>query len=391
VLLPYNTDAPLYHLPIATVGLIAVNVLVFVAEVNADPEEIVPWLLEFGDGLHPLQWVTNNFLHADLIHLLGNMFYLWGFGLVVEGKLGWWKFLLVYSTIGVIYGAIIQTIMLGAEEGGALGASGIIFGLMAISLVWAPKNDMSCLLLILLMFRPILFDIPIMGFAMSYLVWQLVVASLTGFSMSSEVLHLTGAAVGAAYGIALLKLDIVDCEGWDIFAVWSGKAGTTLSSDRNTETLLPSKKQPTIAPPISEDQSQFIVGALKNRLSANDVLGAAKLYEKQRGAHPDWKLSETDLMMLIKLLHKQQLWSPAIRPMVDYLRYFPERSIKMRLKLADILINVERRPARALKVLSKIQHPSLPADLQPIHQKLTARAEKLLDEADVEIGDDEEW
>ncbi len=57
------------------------------------------------------------------MHLVGNMFFLWGFGLVVEGKLGWWRFLLLYLTIGAIYSVIIQTSMLGATEGGALGAS----------------------------------------------------------------------------------------------------------------------------------------------------------------------------------------------------------------------------------------------------------------------------
>src|SRR5579862_4155845 len=99
---------------------------------QADPHAAEPWALQFGQGLHPLQWITNNFLHADILHLVGNMFFLWGFGLVVEGKLGWWRFLLLYLTMGAIYGFIIQAVMLGAH-GAALGASGVIFGLMAIS------------------------------------------------------------------------------------------------------------------------------------------------------------------------------------------------------------------------------------------------------------------
>jgi membrane associated rhomboid family serine protease len=142
VLIPYNTDAPIYHFPFVTIGLIVVNAAIFGLEVN-DPEGIIEWTLVLGDGLHPLQWLSNNFLHADLMHLIGNMFFLWGFGLVVEGKLGWWKFLLLYLTIGIIYGAIIQTVMLGAEFGVVLGASGVLFGLLTISLFWAPKNDMS--------------------------------------------------------------------------------------------------------------------------------------------------------------------------------------------------------------------------------------------------------
>jgi membrane associated rhomboid family serine protease len=392
VLFPYNTDAPLYHFPFATIGLIVVNILAFGWEINADEEEIYSWILQFGNGLHPLQWLSCNFLHAGWLHILGNMFYLWGFGLVVEGKLGWWRFLLVYLTIGLIYGAFLQTIMLGAdsfESPGALGASGVIFGLMAISLVWAPKNDMHCVLLVGV--HPFFLDIPIVGFAVSYLVLQVVVATITGFSMSSEVLHLTGAAIGAAYGVALLKFDIVDCEGWDAFAVWQGKAGAGLLSERSTEALLPPKKEPSTAPPIAEDKARFIANAIKNRLATGDAAGAANVYEKQRAAHPDWKLDEPELMALIKSLHKGQLWSSVLRPMADYAQQFPDRAIKMRLKLAEILITIERRPAKALQVLAKVQPQSLPPELQAIHKKLAVSAEKLRDEGDLEVGDGEDW
>ena len=64
-----------------------------------------------GDGIHPLQWLTNNFLHAGFFHLAGNMIFLWTFGLVVEGKLGWWAFLLVYLGLGVGESAGMQILV----------------------------------------------------------------------------------------------------------------------------------------------------------------------------------------------------------------------------------------------------------------------------------------
>ena len=134
---PYGTDAPIYHWPFTTVALIVVNALVLCAEL-ASPEQVAPFILVFGDGLHPVQWITNNFLHAGPFHLVGNMLFLWSFGLVVEGKLGWYKTLAVYLGIGTVYGLIVQSLMLGSS-GGALGASGVIFGSMAMCLVWAPK------------------------------------------------------------------------------------------------------------------------------------------------------------------------------------------------------------------------------------------------------------
>jgi membrane associated rhomboid family serine protease len=87
MLIPYSTDAPIYHWPITTVLLIAVIVLAFCGEV-ANPDQVSAFILAFGDGLHPLQWLTCNFMHADFFHIAGNMVFLWCFGLIVEGKLG---------------------------------------------------------------------------------------------------------------------------------------------------------------------------------------------------------------------------------------------------------------------------------------------------------------
>src|SRR5438105_1428366 len=84
--LPYNTDAPIYYWPFATVGLIFINTVVLMAEFKADPQDVSQWILQFGDGIHPVQWITSAFMHEGPVHLIGNMFFLWGFGLVVEGK-----------------------------------------------------------------------------------------------------------------------------------------------------------------------------------------------------------------------------------------------------------------------------------------------------------------
>jgi membrane associated rhomboid family serine protease len=57
-------------------------------------------LLQYGAGLKPWQWMTSIFMHAGIGHLLGNMIFLWAFGLIVEGKIGWLPFTLLYLAIG---------------------------------------------------------------------------------------------------------------------------------------------------------------------------------------------------------------------------------------------------------------------------------------------------
>ena len=118
VFAPLTSDAPLYHWPRATVGLIAANVVAFAAVRSGlgGSEEVVLTQvgLVLGNGLHPLQWVTSNFVHLSFLHLAGNMMFLWAFGLIVEGKLGWRKFLAVYFAAGVLECAAGQVCSAGA-------------------------------------------------------------------------------------------------------------------------------------------------------------------------------------------------------------------------------------------------------------------------------------
>ena len=141
IIIPVNTDAPIYHWPWMTLVLIGVNCVTFF--LTGQGEHQTGWLLQFGHGLNPWEWIAFNFLHFGWLHLIGNMVFLWGFGIVVEGKLGGWRFLLLFLAIGVLGGLIIQAVMLRSElplgSGGA-GASLIIYGLLAICVVWAARS-----------------------------------------------------------------------------------------------------------------------------------------------------------------------------------------------------------------------------------------------------------
>src|SRR5262245_31564630 len=108
MIIPLGSDAPLYHRPFATIALIAINVLVYLV-LPKDAYE--GYVLVLGHGVHPVQWLTNNFLHTGVFHLAGNMIFLWTFGLVVEGKLGWWRFTLVYVLLGVLESGAMQMLV----------------------------------------------------------------------------------------------------------------------------------------------------------------------------------------------------------------------------------------------------------------------------------------
>ena len=87
-IIPTGTDAPIYHLPIVTGLTIAANVVVFVFQL-LNPGLTEMFWLEFGT-FRPHTWLTAAYLHADFGHLFGNMVFLFIYGLIVEGKVGWW-------------------------------------------------------------------------------------------------------------------------------------------------------------------------------------------------------------------------------------------------------------------------------------------------------------
>ena len=145
--IPYATDAAIYYRPIGTFLLIAANVVCFfMTGVSAETELARSFALEFGTGLHPLEWISCHFLHYDIFHLLGNMFFLFIFGIIIEGKIGTFPFLLLYFVIGWMGASLAQALVQWesatlAQEAG--GASLVVFGLIAVSLFWAPKNEVS--------------------------------------------------------------------------------------------------------------------------------------------------------------------------------------------------------------------------------------------------------
>jgi membrane associated rhomboid family serine protease len=368
---PYSTDAPVYYWPITTVSLIVVNVIVFCLELAA-PETMGHFALVFGEGLNPVQWITCNFMHGGFMHLAGNMLFLWSFGLIVEGKLGWYKTLAIYLGIGTLYGAIVQVLMLGSH-GAALGASAAIFGFMAMSLVWAPENDMQCVFL--LVFYPIYFEMRVFVLVGLFLVLQVATVLLTGMAMNSAVLHLVGAALGFPVAIWMLKKGLVDCENWDLFSVWAGRHTMTARQHAEAEAADPGWRQrheerlrARREKALEEIRRILQSGQPKLALAAN-----------QRLSHelPGWRLPEPDLLALIRALRLEKLWVESIPAMVEYLSHYSEKAVAIRLELARVLVAHQSRGVQAMKVLAKIDPSALDARQRQLFEACRARARQL--------------
>ena len=397
MLIPWGTDAPIYHWPAATIGLIVANTAAFFVTVNLDPETQAALAMRLGDGLHPLEWFTSIFCHANIEHLVGNMIFLWAFGIVVEGKLGWWRFLLVYLGIGVLQSALEQAALLSASPGYSIGALAAIYGLLAICLVWAPRNDLNCISFF--RFYPAMWEIPILLFALLYIGTEVFMSAVSAGRILSSVAHSTGAVIGFIVGVGLLKAGIVDCENWDLFTVLRGEHIQPISGRRKGAKIAPSpserkvkkaKRTKVSADPESqmEDPASAATRALRLGLEYGDADETLNAYRKGMRKVRGWIPSDPDFRELIKLLLSAKEWRPAIEVMETYLQCVEIPHPAIRLTLAQVLTNEVERPAHALRVLSEVSVEGLSGSLQNQYRKVLRKAEAMREEGVLELEGD---
>lgn len=382
LLFPYSTNAPVYYWPFTTLGLILANVVIFIAMTSGAIPNADEWMLWYGEGLHPLQWITNIFTHADIVHLVGNMLFLWIFGLVVEGKLGWGKFLSCYLGIGVFHSMLEQLVMLNytGSVPGAVGASAAIFGIMAMAAIWAPLNEIE--IFYIAIFRTGTFEVSIAVMSFCYTMLELAYVLIFGTAAASSLLHLSGFLVGLPLAIVLLKLKLVDCEGWDAFHVWSGNYGGF-------------KEEPDDAPEMADiaersqqrDENQLVQAKtqLQQYVKGGNLAAALLLYEKMRHIGGGLVLDRQPLFALIKQLQATNRFRESAPLLAELIRRFPEGADTARVKLAQICVVELDRPAKALEVLQDIDPSRLSPPQLALAKKIATAARAKQAEGDVEL------
>lgn len=158
---PINDDNPTRIRPYVTYALIAINIVVFLHEMSLAPQQlqgffhlyaVVPKELTASlNGIpvnqpvpETLTLVTSQFLHGGIMHIAGNMLFLWIFGNNVEDKLGHVKYIIFYISCGVL--AALSQWVFSVQSGiPSLGASGAIAGVMGAYILRFPKAKIRTL------------------------------------------------------------------------------------------------------------------------------------------------------------------------------------------------------------------------------------------------------
>ncbi len=161
-MIPIRDTIPSERFPAVTVGLICVNAIVFIVELNLSDRSLDQLLRLWGivplRFTHPrlevnyLTLLSSIFLHGGWMHVIGNMWSLWIFGDNVEDRMGRIGFLIFYILGGLAAG-IVHVGTNPASPVPTVGASGAIAGVMGAYLLLFPHSRVVTLIPIFIFFQ----------------------------------------------------------------------------------------------------------------------------------------------------------------------------------------------------------------------------------------------
>ena len=167
-MIPLKDDVPSQSTPFVTYGLIGLNVIVYLYQFSLSLDTHGPgagafesFILEFGavpcrltgacatadQFPHPAATIFSSmFMHGNLLHLAGNMLYLWIFGDNVEDTLGHARYLALYLLTGVA-AAASQVAVHPRSPVPMINASGAVSGVLGAYILLFPFASVHMLLI----------------------------------------------------------------------------------------------------------------------------------------------------------------------------------------------------------------------------------------------------
>jgi membrane associated rhomboid family serine protease len=161
-------------------------------------------------GLRPLlTLVTSMFVHGGVLHVAGNMLYLFIFGAAVEWRLGSLRFLIFYLAAGTA--AALATISIAPQsEIPVIGASGAIAGVLGAYFIFYPRGRITTILPVFIFIQVI--EVPAVIYLLLWFAVQLY-AGLMGGSQGAIAggvawwAHIGGFLFGIALGPLLARIE----------------------------------------------------------------------------------------------------------------------------------------------------------------------------------------
>ena len=143
---PFKDDNPTKNKPFISYLIIFLCCIIFMFQFSLSPQVGYSIIKTFGATPYLLTneifqyWyyiLSSMFLHGSLMHLVGNLIYLWIFGDNIEDEFGRFNFIIFYILCGI--GAVIAQILLDPQSNVTMiGASGAIAGVLGAYMIKFP-------------------------------------------------------------------------------------------------------------------------------------------------------------------------------------------------------------------------------------------------------------
>jgi membrane associated rhomboid family serine protease len=227
---PYKDENPTELTPVATVGIIVLNLLAWLFVQGAGAMEpvarsvcqfgLIPGELlgsappgttvPLGNGLtcvlRDSSWqtvITSMFMHGGWLHVLGNMWFLWVFGNNIEDSMGHVRFVVFYLLSGIA-AAATQTLVSPGSLVPMVGASGAISGVMGAYILLYPRVRVHTL--ITLGFFVTTVALPAYVMLGYWFVYQLLLGTVGALSRLEGGVAFWAHVGGFVAGVVLIKL-----------------------------------------------------------------------------------------------------------------------------------------------------------------------------------------
>jgi len=234
VIIPVRTDLKLRHTPWVNGALIAINVIVFLLQIQGQvtAEQGAPWFVGYMLNIRDLHWyqfLSYQFLHGGWEHLIFNMVFLFVFGGPTEDRFGPLGYLFFYLAGGIVAGLG----HIAASTGGAApiwGASGSVSAVAGAFLVLFPFSRVTLSFYFIESFDVSGIVLVLFNFARD-LIFQ-----IFGFGGVAYMAHLSGNAFGFIVAMTLLCLGVLPRERFDMLRMWDRfKHGESIRPDDDTD------------------------------------------------------------------------------------------------------------------------------------------------------------
>lgn len=200
--IPYQVDVPTERVPLSNYGLIAFLTICFAMQFSVT-EETGEYLVL--DGWNPIGLFTHMLFHADFLHLIGNLIFLYVFGNAVCAKFTNQWYVPIFVGLG-LFAALTHNLTDGAP---AIGASGAINGVVGCFLILYPRNAISCFFI--LGFRIITFSLSSIWMILFWFAFDIYGAIMGGGSVGYFA-HIGGFVAGVVFTTLALKQGYIEMD-----------------------------------------------------------------------------------------------------------------------------------------------------------------------------------